>query len=66
MNAALFKYFCLLLLQKLYFYITNLYMLTTSNVVAIVVFSIAALGVAGLCLLYRYRAKNKRSRYDLL
>ena len=52
--------------MKQYFYITNLYMLTTSNVVAIIVFSIAALGVAGLCLLYRYRAKNKRSRYDLL
>jgi len=65
MNGALFKYF-LSPLHGRYFFITSLYMLTTSNVVAIIVFSIAALAVAGLCLLYRYRIKHKRSRYDLL
>lgn len=37
-------------------------MLTTSNVVAIIVFSLAALGIAGLCLLYRYHIKRKQQQ----
>jgi len=41
-------------------------MIPAFGIAAIAVFSVAILGIAGLCLLYRYNEKCKRQRYDLL